>query len=126
MSSSVRYPNMRVEVVDALASLADPVLQANVWGRYEAGSDFYEDLTININILYDCHVFPSPMEAVGVVIHDEEVESLAQLWRVFDPLIKRLGNAPDSAYLSDPDWPRVIAAASAAKKTMEDSDRSDV
>jgi hypothetical protein len=116
----LQYPNMRVEVLDELTALSDPDRQA-AWGHWKPGADFYEDLTLVTNNLQDCAV--PPEECVGVTLYPDEVEYIEGVWQVLDALITKLGKAPDSTYLADPAWPDLMAAARAAKLTLEQSDR---
>jgi hypothetical protein len=42
-------------------ALVDPQHQRLRWGRVEEGVRYYDDLDINVHILYDdCQVLPSP------------------------------------------------------------------
>lgn len=58
--SDVRFPAMRREVVRALASLADIDYQRRAWvGGEFSEPTVYEDLTMNINVLFDdCYLTP--------------------------------------------------------------------
>lgn len=114
--ASVRHPSMRAEVVLAVQSLADPAYQQRVWIRREYPQDnFYDDLTQNVNILFDdTGVLPDPSSAVGDVLYSNEVDPMATLNNVLDPLIDELGNADDSQYLDHPQWPVVVRTAQAA------------
>ncbi len=119
----IRYPDMRAEVIDAVASLADPDYQQKVWIRREYPQPgFYDDLTTNINILFDdvC-VLPNPHTRVGIVLHPGEVDAMKKLGDVLDPLIDELGDAPDTQYLNHPQWPEVITRARQALHTLSPS-----
>lgn len=59
----------------------------------------YEDLTLWINILYDCQVLPSPEKVVGAVLRPEEVAAIAPLLDVLLPLVERLGRSDDAVYM---------------------------
>jgi hypothetical protein len=115
----VKYPEMRREVVNALAALADPEYQQRVWiERNYPRDNFFDDLSLNINILYDM-VLPDPVPRIGAVLLDEnEVDQLIRLEKVLGPLIAELRDAPDSRYLSDPRWKQVVDAASSALSCM--------
>jgi hypothetical protein len=79
----VKYPEMRREVINALIALADPEYQQRVWidGNYPR-DNFYDDLSLNINILYDT-VLPDPTPRIGAVLLDEnEVDQLTRLEKV--------------------------------------------
>ena len=119
MTSDVTYPEMRNEVIAALRSLSDPTHQATRWGRAEKGVNYYDDLTLNVNTLYDdCQVLPSPEAAVPGVLLAADVPALRTLDDVLGPMIRDLGNRPDTDHLTDPRWPTVVAAAKAALDAM--------
>ncbi|WP_410870178.1 SCO4402 family protein [Nocardia sp. A7] len=121
--TDVQYPEMRKSVIEALASFADPEYQRRVWiNRQFPQENFYDDLDVNVSILYDdCVVVPDPRSRIGTVLVDTpEVDRLIELDQVLDPLIRRLGNAPDATYLGDSEWPLVVAAARAALAAMRD------
>lgn len=118
--TDVKYPQMRQEAASALAALADPEYQRRVWiDRKYPRDDFYDDLTLNVNILYDM-VLPDPKSRIGTVLTSEkEANHLIRLEEVLGPLIAELRDAPDSRYLADPRWKEVVAAASSALSSME-------
>jgi len=118
--TDIKYPEMRREVANALAALADPEYQQRVWiDRNYPRDNFYDDLSLNINILYDM-VLPDPTSRKGAVLLDEnEVEQLTRLEEVLGPLIADLRDAPDGAYMSDPRWKQVVVAASSALSCMD-------
>lgn len=122
--SAVEFPEMRDQVISALRSLADPDHQRLRWGRAEEGVNYYDDLTLNVHILYDdCQVLPSPESTVLTVLHEREVPAFRALDAVLNPLFVDLGERPDSEFLADLRWPRVVEAARDALAVMEESDR---
>ncbi|WP_142162835.1 hypothetical protein [Cellulomonas sp. SLBN-39] len=115
----MRFPQMRDYVIDALRSLADVDHQRVVWGRYEEGVRYYDDLTLNVHVLYDdCQVVPEPSTAVGAVLFEHEVPAFTALHAALDPMIDDLQDASDDVYITDPRWPDVVAAAAAALVVM--------
>jgi hypothetical protein len=119
VSPTIDFPAMRSDVKDALSSLADPERQRTVWGTYDKSSGHFEDLTLNLNILYDCHVLPDPQEAVGAAIFESELAAFELLRDAIVPLIASLGNAQDVDYIEDPRWPGVVEAAQFVLRQME-------
>lgn len=117
--TNVKYPEMRQQVATALAALADPDYQQRVWiERTYPQHDFYDDLTLNVNILYDM-VLPNARSRIGAVLLTEnEVDKLTILEKVLGPLVKELRDAPDNQYLADPRWQDVVLAARAALSSM--------
>ncbi|GAB2986023.1 SCO4402 family protein [Nocardioides montaniterrae] len=119
MKDGVQYPYMRAEVVAALESLSDVEHQRTRWGRYIESENFYDDLTLNIHILYDdCCVLPDPAPAVPSVLLESDVPGLERLGAVLTPMLDDLGNSTDEVYLADPRWPAVVAAAGLALTAM--------
>lgn len=109
---------MREQVLSALESLSDRALQRR-WGTVEPGVNYFDDLTLNVNVLYDdSMVLPDPSTAVGEILHPDEVEPLKVLGGSLGELIDRLGEQPDDAYTSDLGWPEVVHAAARALSVM--------
>jgi hypothetical protein len=122
MSLKVEFPELRNEVIAALRSLSDPEHQQSQWGRYEEGVNYYDDLTINVHILYDdCAVLPDPSPSVGSLLAEGEVPALRAVHDALGPLLHDLGDRPDCEYTSDDRWPSVVRAARAALDAMQES-----
>lgn len=114
---------MRASVIDALRSLADVELQRR-WGGWNTGQRDYDDLTLNVHILYDdCQVLPDPQPRVGFILYPNEVQPMLQLSSVLSPMIARLGESPDATYLTDTAWPDVISAARRAMTFLSRNDQ---
>ena len=112
---------MRREVINALAALSDRQYQKRVWIDHILPQDnYYDDLTLNIHILYDdCAVLPEPETRIGTVLVDgDEIGRLIDLERVLGPMIAGLGEAPDVEYMADPRWSAVLAHAGSALSAM--------
>jgi hypothetical protein len=88
-------------------------------GKIESGVNYYDDLTLNVNILYDdCQVLPDPSVSIDAILYPSEVDGLRAVHKILNPLLNDLGNKPDSDYLADLRWPAVIVAAKEALQTM--------
>lgn len=118
-NADVKFPAMRKETLTALAALADREYQQRVWiERKYPREGFYDDLTMNVNVLYDM-VLPDPKRRVGIILRDEaEVKQLTALADVLGPLVDDLREAPDHRYLADQRWDAVVAAAASALSVM--------
>ena len=121
--SDVRFPEMRKEVVGVLAALADRDYQQRVWiDRIYPKEGFFDDLTLNINLLYDM-VLPNPETSLyTVLLNQDEVDSLSRLESFLGPLVSDLGDASDARYLSDPRWEQIVSAAKTALSSMTQRD----
>lgn len=119
----VRFPATRQQTLMGLNALADPEYQERVWiQRHYPRDGFYDDLTMNINVLYD-NVLPEPQSRVGTVLRNEsEASDLLRLEQVLGPLIHDLGDASDGEYISDRRWSDVVAAAATAAAEMKSND----
>ena len=79
--------------------MSDLTLQAR-WGQYEEGVNHYDDLTLNVHILYDDYaVLPDPASCVPAYLRTEEVPALLELERAFGPMLADLRDLPDDLYL---------------------------
>lgn len=126
MTDSVEFPNMRAEVIGALRALSDTDHQRGKWGKYESGVPYYDDLDMNVHVLYDdAQVLPDPDSAVPSVLHESEISAMHAVDAALGQLIRDLGDRPDAEYLSDPRWPAVVRAAGEALRIMEGSDGID-
>lgn len=123
MSDSIRFPEMRLQVIAALRSLSDRQHQEARWGRFEEGVNYYDDLSINVHILYDdCMVLPEPQGAVAEVLYQDEVPSLRDLENALGPMIHDLGDQPDHVYINDPRWLTVVETAARTLVIMQQID----
>lgn len=121
--TDVKFSAMRQQTMTALAALADREYQQRVWiAREYPREGFYDDLTLNVNTLYDT-VLPDPRSRLGVVLRDKsEVARLDELDQLLGPLVDDRRDAPDQQYLSDPRWSEVVAAAASALSAMKAND----
>lgn len=118
---SVSYPEMRVQVFSAVNALADREYQQRVWiERIYPHENYYDDLDLNINILYDdTSVLPDPTDTLGQILASrEEVDAFRILADRLDSIINELGDSPDPEYLSHAGWPGVVDAAKSAREVM--------
>ncbi len=118
--TKVEFPRMRDDVMFALACLADREYQHRVWVNRDAPPNYFDNLTANVNILYDdCVVVPDPAARIGsVLVAGDEQDRLRGLDAVLGPLIDELGEAPDDEYLADPRWRLVVEKAAEALAAM--------
>jgi hypothetical protein len=119
--SSMRFPEMRAEIIGAVRALADRDYQERVWiNKIFPHDNFYDDFSMRVHILYDdTNVMSNPSEAVGTFIYENEVASFRELDRSLSPLIDDLDDAEDAVYLADPRWPQVVQAAKDALQILQ-------
>ncbi|MGX1560379.1 SCO4402 family protein [Streptomyces sp. NPDC055506] len=114
----ITLPDMRAEIVVSVRALADPAYQRRVWiDREYPSPDYYDDLTLTVNILYDdTTVLADPQAALGRTLASEaEVEAMSRLADELTRALDEVGrDQPDERFLASPAWPSVVDAASAA------------
>lgn len=123
VSAKILYPEMRAQLVTSLRSLSDLEHQRTRWGKMSEDGTYYDDLDLNVHVLYDdTTVLPDPVESIGSIITADEVDVLEGLNSVLEPIIDELGDQPDAAYLTHPGWSAVVSAAAAAVQVLERND----
>jgi hypothetical protein len=117
----IRHPHYRLHVVPAVLSLASASWQHEVW----LDSAQPENLDHVIHVLFDdfCDA-DDPQRWLGTSLRtQEEVELMAQLGEAYGAVQDAIGpTAPDTAYLDDQDWPRVLAVAARLAQVMVRND----
>ncbi|MBX9244022.1 hypothetical protein ICW40_04265 [Actinotalea ferrariae] len=112
---------MRLEIATAVASLSDLEYQQRVWvGKEWPVEEYYDNVERTIQWL--CEETPAlgePETLVGSMLFAEEVLPMSALAAQLAPIIEDLGAAPDEAYLNDPRWPGVVAAAARMRELLE-------
>lgn len=120
MTDPITYPEMRLQVIEAVRALSDLRHQRMRWGRYEEGVNYYDDLALNVHILYDdCMVLPEPEGAVLTILHPQEVDIFRELEHALGPMLEDLRGEPDDVFTSDPRWPGVVDSAGRALVVMQ-------
>ncbi|MEU1075124.1 MULTISPECIES: hypothetical protein [unclassified Streptomyces] len=117
----VRLPEMRAEVISAVRALSDPEHQQRVWvERKYPRPGYFEDLTLNVNILDDAGVLDNPHAAIGYTLASEdEAQSMVRLGACLDAALSGTGrDAPDETILASPLWGKVVMAAHNALESL--------
>lgn len=112
---SVRYPEMRAQIIESIQALADPTYQQRVWvDRIYPHPGFYDDLTHNVNVLYDdTEVASDPYSQVGVTLESqEEAAAIEAIAHAFDPILDSMDpKTVDAEIMAMPTWDDVVRAA---------------
>lgn len=123
MSSEIPFVEMRSQVIASLRSLSDLEHQRTRWGTPSEDGTYYDDLDLNVHVLYDdTMVLPDPRRTVGSIVMADEVGALENLSSVLEPIIDELGDQPDATYLAHPGWSAVVSAAAHALRVLERND----
>ncbi|MBO2463881.1 SCO4402 family protein [Actinomadura violacea] len=119
---TVQFPDMRRDVIEALQALSDPEYQRRVWVEHAYPQPgFYDDLTHNVNVLYDdTSVAEDPRAQIGLTLeNDAEAEPMERLAAVLDPLLDSLPTKlQDAQVISRPEWSAVVKAAQEAAEVI--------
>lgn len=117
--SVVKFPLMRWSIMRALAKLADRAHQERAWVNQEfVERAVYEDFDSVVHALYDdSPVFEDTQGCIGACIFEGEVPALLALDAVLSPLVDELEGS-DEFFMSQPQWPEVVARAGVALATM--------
>lgn len=118
----ITLPEMRSEILESVRALADPEYQRRVWiERQYPSPDYYDDLTLTVNILYDdTTVLADPQAALGRTLSSRaEVEAMSSLADALTRALDEVGrDQPDERFLASAVWPSVVEAASAALEVL--------
>jgi hypothetical protein len=117
--TDVGLPFMRLDVMDAVHSLATAERQA-VWLEPRPDpTGPMESFDLDVHILYDdSRVLPDPRPHQGTVLFPDEIGPMEALGQALTPLIETLGDEDDAAYLRHPRWRDVMTAAESLLKVM--------
>ncbi|TGZ12500.1 hypothetical protein DV517_65840 [Streptomyces sp. S816] len=122
----ITLPEMRSEILGSVRALADPEYQRRVWIEHRYPTpDYYDDLTLTVNILYDdTTVLADPQAALGRTLSSRaEVEAMSSLASALTRALDEVGrDQPDERYLASAVWPSVVEAASAALEVLTAAD----
>ncbi|MDT0469123.1 SCO4402 family protein [Streptomyces gibsoniae] len=118
----VRLPQMREQIISAVHALSDPDHQRRVWiERQYPHPGYFDDLTLNIHILYDdTAVLDDPSAAIGTTLRDaSEAQAMHRLADRLDEILDALEpETDDASYLGHPLWPGVVEAAAQAHAAL--------
>ncbi|TQJ52685.1 hypothetical protein FBY34_0385 [Streptomyces sp. SLBN-115] len=116
---------MRMNVISAVEALSDREYQRRVWiERDYPSGEYFDDFTLNVNILYDdTLVLEDPAATLGLILRSrEEVEAMAQLASALNELFRGEGKEKaDEEYVESPLWDVVVRSASVARRIMTGS-----
>lgn len=117
----VQLPEMRAEVISAVQALSDPEYQKRVWiDRQYPSPDYFDNFTLNVNILDDAAVLDAPHAAIGfTLVSDEEARAMSELAASLNRLLSEAGaQSADDVLMASPAWERVVAAARNALEAL--------
>ena len=121
-NQTVRFPEMRAEVMIAVAMLSDLRAQHREWLAARPAEGF-DDV---VHALYDdTSLFDSPSTQVGICLKDAtEAELIQRLFDALESVFEAIGTkASDAEYINHPLWINVVAAARDAHSFMSQNEQ---
>ena len=113
--SMIKFPDMRKELLEHLAELADRKYQENCWVKKQCPVGIeYDELDYSVHFLFDdTQLSENPESMVGYCLNNEqEVKAISLVCRSLDQLFGKYGyDKSDEEYISCPEWQYVIDAA---------------
>ncbi len=122
---SLRYPDMRRELLLALDLLAESRPADPSYGQSGPGGSLFSD--IFELILDDLDFARDPEGGVGYFVIDlAEAQAVAALVPLLRAVFEEAGaDARDEEYQSTPSWPRLVSAAQHARAVMKERSSAD-
>lgn len=117
--SDLKFPEMRVELINSLQDLSDMETQRRAWGAYGAPTGTLDDA---VHFLFDdTNLETEPFEHVGLIFKNTQEAKVVhalikELNAIFDKYGTELG---DLEYVGKPEWSNVIGSATIALKTCQ-------
>ena len=123
---SIKYPQLRVNLVSFLQSLSDIEYQKEVWveGRQREKIQ-HDEFDYSVHFFFDDTTLAvDANDNVGYILYDEhEAFLIGRLTQSIDNVLNKYGtNLSDEEYISVPEWSSVIDCAKAALKAVMQND----
>lgn len=120
--SDLRYPQMRLELIEYINALSDISYQNRVWvGGILEGPVVHDEFDYAIHFLYDDTSLASdPFSMIGEVLRNSmEAEKISTLIKAIDLVFDKYGTKlSDAEYLRKPEWEAVVLAAQDASNAF--------
>lgn len=120
---TLKYPQIREELLETLRSLADAEYQRSAWVNHEFPPGIeYDEFDYAVHFLYDdAGLAEDPEGAIGLFVKDEqEVQLIKTVVHALERVFNALGtNATDEEYINSPEWAGVLKTASQAWQVMK-------
>lgn len=118
MTSGVRYPWMREELLEYIKGLSDIEYQRRVWvSGLGGGGKRHDELDYAVHFLFDdTRLAKDPLSTVGWILMSEaEVAPVSKLISRIDEIFEKYGTGlTDEEYIALPEWGSVVLAAKEA------------
>lgn len=118
----LQYPEMRVELLNTIRSLADAEYQRKAWVNQDFPPGKYDEFDYAVHFLYDHAGFAEDSEGtIGLFVKErQELEMIKAVVDALERVFQALGmEATDEEYISCPEWLDVLNAAQRAWQVMK-------
>jgi hypothetical protein len=119
--TEIRFPEMRMNVLDNLNSLRNRDHQIRTWVKHEAYDSFDEV----IHALFDDSNFDDgTRSSIGALLFEEgEADRITEVMNLIDRLFDKYGKElSDGEYMDKPEWPAIMTSAQIAYDAMKQND----
>lgn len=121
MPHEIKYPRMRMELIETMRALSDAEYQRQAWvdHNYPPGIE-YDDFNAAIHFLYD-DASLDKAAGIGELVKDEnEAAQVSEVIKALNRVFEAKGlDATDEEYISSPEWQSVLTTALAAYQLLK-------
>ena len=122
MKKFIRYPSLRLELMDSIEALSSKEIQENEWVKGipdNNGNISLLDYTIHF-LFDDTNLATDPNLSLGSFLYDQdEVIAMQKIIQKFDEIFEKYGVKIDTKYLIEsPEWSELMTCANDAKKIL--------
>ncbi len=121
---TLKYPEMREELIETLRSLADADYQRETWldRNFPSGTE-HDCFDYAVHFIYDdTRLATDPEGSIGLFLkNQQEVQLIKAVAIALDRVFDTLGmNATDEQYINCPEWSQVLTTASRTLQAMKE------
>jgi hypothetical protein len=122
----VRFPEMRMQLIFTLRTLADSEYQRRVWVEGDRPRPEYEDsLDQAVHIIFDDLSLNTHLDRArfSILCDETELEAVDRVVQAVDRLLKEVGlDCSDEDYITSDIWQEVISSSKYAYELLTDGD----
>jgi hypothetical protein len=113
MNDEIKFPEMRLELLEHIQALSDAEYQKRAWAEGDETTG-HDELDYAIHFFYDdTDLALNPHSSIGYILKNEvEAESVKCLMKSIEDIFQKFGRSlSDAEYISLPEWGNVLSAA---------------
>lgn len=121
MTPTLKYPEMRLDLVAYTGSLRDRDHQRKVWVLHQSGGRQDSFMDVVHFFFDDTKLAEEPATCVGVFLRDQpEADAVDAVVGALDEVLDQVGpGKADADYLAAPGWDRVVTAATSLAHLLD-------